>query len=220
MVEFENRGGNRHRAGQHEADADAFGQKWDVDLKFAAPDCRRSANCTVAVEKPMVTEPDEAAKPAPKEPTARSSRRGKKKLALPKDATRCANKQLRGAHRVSSARRGRVAKSFRHAQASKRWRRAPEVEGKRMRSSRRAGRREADHSGQPRRQADMRENCTEGLDWSGGEDGKHRPRASPRTTMPMTLRKSGQLIKDAMKENPQQWGSRRRDSDSTYPQRR
>ena len=92
MVEFKVAGGNVTGHVSTGKELDAFGEKWEVDLTFAAPLPAKLRSGAATPPKPPVTEP----KPAVKEPRGSAKKATKvadgpliaaRKLPFPKDAT-------------------------------------------------------------------------------------------------------------------------------------
>ena len=91
MVEFEIEGGNVKGNVSTGKMLDTFGEKWDVDLKFAAPLPEKLRNAPAAAPKPVASEPQEMKK-EPKAPAGPLI--AARKLPLPGDATDVEFKQL------------------------------------------------------------------------------------------------------------------------------
>ena len=91
MVEFEIVGGNVKGEVSTGQVLDTFGEKWDVDLKFAAPLPDKLRNAPAAPPKPVASEPREMKK-EPKAPAG--PRIAARKLPLPAEATDVEFKQL------------------------------------------------------------------------------------------------------------------------------
>lgn len=93
MIEFKIAGGNVTGHVSTGEELDAFGEKWDVDLTFAAPLPAKLRNAPVP--KPVVAEPGESTEPAKKETKAPTGPLiSVKKLPLPKDAAEVEFKEL------------------------------------------------------------------------------------------------------------------------------
>jgi hypothetical protein len=89
MVEFKIAGGNVSGHVSTGKELDTFGEKWDVDLTFAAPLPAKLRNTSAPAPKPVAGSPDKPAdsekdEPAPKH--AAGSLIAARKLPLPKDA--------------------------------------------------------------------------------------------------------------------------------------
>jgi hypothetical protein len=91
MAEFKVAGGNVTGRVITGKELDAFGEKWEVDLTFAAPLPEKLRNAPTPAEKPT-TKPREQAKAEPKAPA--SPQPVARKLPLPGDATDVQFKQL------------------------------------------------------------------------------------------------------------------------------
>ncbi len=101
MVEFEIVGGNVKGEVSTGKVLDTFGEKWDVDLKFAAPLPEKLRNVPAPKEKPTPSEPRETSKKETKAPPGPMI--AARKLALPKEATDVQYKQLVKHSQFSSA---------------------------------------------------------------------------------------------------------------------
>ena len=92
MVEFEVAGGNVTGHVSTGGTLDTFGEKWEVDLTFAAPLPEKLRNAPAAKEKTAANTPRETSKPEPK--ASAGPLIAARKLPLPKDATDVQYKQL------------------------------------------------------------------------------------------------------------------------------
>ena len=92
MVEFEIAGGNVRGQVSTGKELGPFGEKWEVDLTFAAPLPEKLRNAPAPAEKPTTTKPREQAKAEPKAPAG--AQPVARKLPLPDDATDVQFKQL------------------------------------------------------------------------------------------------------------------------------
>ncbi len=111
MVEFKIAGGNVSGHVSTGKELDAFGEKWEVDLTFAAPLPAKLRNAPAAAPKPVASEPVEPAKNSPKR--AAGPLIAARKLALPKDATDVEFKATVNQIQFTSARPAEaVAKEF------------------------------------------------------------------------------------------------------------
>ena len=88
MVEFKIAGGNVTGHVSTGGTLDAFGQKWEVDLEFAAPFPETLRTASVAPPKPVANVPPPAPEETPAKPTkaAATPTISAKDLPLPKDA--------------------------------------------------------------------------------------------------------------------------------------
>jgi hypothetical protein len=97
MVEFKIAGGNVTGHVSTGKELDTFGEKWEVDLTFAAPLPAKLRNASAAPSKPVASESDEPEKKEPK--PAAGPLIAARKLPLPKDATDVEFKATVKAHR-------------------------------------------------------------------------------------------------------------------------
>jgi hypothetical protein len=116
MVDFKIAGGNVNGHVSTGKELDTFGQKWDVDLTFAAPLPAKLRNAPAAATptKPTASQPSEPGEPAKKE-SKQPARPlvAARKLPLPKDATNVEFKATVKQIQFSSARPVEiVAKEF------------------------------------------------------------------------------------------------------------
>ena len=173
MVEFEIAGGNVTGEVSTGKVLDAFGEKWDVDLKFAAPLPEKLRNAPAAAPKPVAAEPREPAKKEPK--AAAGPLIAARKLALPKDATDVEFKEIVSQIQFSSALPVEaVAKEFSANLKQQGWK---DVAGGLVGKKNAILKREQGDAKltimiQPAAAGSEVKVFTEGLDWSGGDGAK------------------------------------------------
>ena len=172
MVEFEIAGGNVTGQVSTGKVLDTFGEKWEVDLKFAAPLPEKLRNAPAVVPKPLASEPREMKKepPAPAGPLIAA-----RKLPLPDDATDVQYKQLVKHIQFSSGQPvAAVAHEFSAKLKQQGWRESGrDLTGKTNAILKRAqGDARLTIMVQPTAAGSVVKVFTEGLDWGGGEEGK------------------------------------------------
>ena len=191
MVEFKIAGGNVSGHVITGKELDAFGEKWEVDLTFAAslPTKLRTGSATApkapaTAEKPTVSEPHKSRDKAMKEPKAADGPLiAARKLALPKDATDVEFKALVKHIQFSSALPVEaVAKEFSENLKQQGWKDgAGNLMGKKNAILKREqGGAKLTIMIHPAAAGSVVKIFTEGLDWSGGDD--ITPSASKKAT--------------------------------------
>jgi len=204
MKDFSMAGGNVKGAVSTGGTLDAFGEKWEVDLKFAAPlpEKLRSAPSAKAKPTPGGTseEPEAQEAKAPAGPLISA-----RKLPLPGDAADVEYKEVVEQIEFSSARPvDVVAKEFSAKLKQQGWKDGP---GNLMGKTNAILKREKGDAKltimvQPAAKGSAVKIFTEGMDWSGG-DGEEKPSA---TTKPADAddiqNQADKLIKDALKTLP------------------
>ena len=206
MVEFEIAGGNVTGEVSTGKVLDAFGEKWDVDLKFAAPLPEKLRNAPAAPVKPVATEPREPAKKEPK--AAVGPLIAARKLALPKDATDVEFKEIVNQIQFSSALPVEaVAKEFSANLKQQGWKDgAGSLLGKKNAILKREqGEAKLTIMVQPAAAGSVVKVFTEGLDWSGGDGAK--PSAAKKKSADDEAgddieAQAQKLLKDALKSLP------------------
>ena len=207
MVEFEVAGGNVTGHVSTGGVLDTFGQKWEVDMKFAAPLPEKLRNAPVAVEKPAATQPRESSKKEPKAPAGPMI--AARKLALPKDATDVQYKDLVKHIQFSSAQNvAAVAGDFSAKLKQQGWKESGrDLMGKpNAILKRELGDAKLTIMIQPAAAGSVVKIFTEGLDWSGGDEGNPAARKKAGdddddegTDIEQDVQK---LLKDALKKLP------------------
>ena len=203
MVEFEIAGGNVKGHVSTGGVLDTFEQKWEVDLKFAAPLPEKLRTASVA-PKPVAPEARETTKPMPNAPTG--PRIAARKLPLPKDATDVQFKQLVEQIQFSSAQPVEaVAKEFSANLKQQGWKEgAGSLLGKKNAILKREqGDAKLTIMVQPAAAGSVVKIFTEGLDWSGGDEGK--PPAPPKADDDDgedIEKEAEKLLKEALKKLP------------------
>ena len=206
MVEFEIAGGNVTGEVSTGKVLDAFGEKWDVDLKFAAPLPEKLRNAPAAPVKPVATEPREPAKKEPK--AAVGPLIAARKLALPKDATDVEFKEIVDQIQFSSALPVEaVAKEFSANLKQQGWKDgAGSLLGKKNAILKREqGEAKLTIMVQSAAAGSVVKVFTEGLDWSGGDGAK--PSAAQKKSADDEAgddieAQAQKLLKDALKSLP------------------
>jgi hypothetical protein len=172
MVDFKIAGGNVSGHVSTGKELDAFGEKWEVDLTFAAPMPAKLRNAPAAPAKPVVTEPR---KPAKKEPKAEGGPLiAARKLPLPKDATEVEFKAIVNQIQFSSAQPVEaVAKEFSANLKQQGWKDgAGSLMGKRNAILKREqGGAKLTIMVQPAAAGSVVKIFAEGLDWNSGDEG-------------------------------------------------
>ncbi|HRH98619.1 MAG TPA: hypothetical protein PLB55_21935 [Prosthecobacter sp.] len=182
---------------------DTFGEKWEVDLTFAAPlpEKLRNAPATAAASKPAANEPPKKDEPKPAAGPLIAAR----KLPLPKDATDVEYKEIVGQIQFSCARPVEaVAKEFAANLKQQGWKDGPgSLMGKNNAILKRTqGDAELTIMVQPAAAGCVVKMFTEGLDWSAGGDAP--PSASKKAAdegddIEAQVQKA---LKDALKDLP------------------
>lgn len=170
MAEFKIADGNVTGHVSTGGELDTFGEKWEVDLKFAAPLPAKPRNAPAP--QPAAGEPGEPAKKDPK-PAATGPLIAARKLPLPKDATDVEFKQLVNQIQFSSARPVEaVTKEFAASLKQQGWKDgAGSLMGKKNSILKREqGDAKLTIMIQPAAAGSVVKIFTEGLDWSGGDD--------------------------------------------------
>lgn len=206
MVEFEIAGGNVNGNVSTGGVLDTFGQKWEVDLKFAAPLPAKLRNAPVAIAKPAASEPRET-KQAPKAPAGPLI--AARKLPLPGDATSIEYKQLVEHIQFSSPRPvAAVANEFAARLKQQGWKEGgASLMGKTNAILKRElGDAKLTIMIQPASTGSVVKIFTEGLDWSGGGAESKPPapkKAAEDDDDAEDIEKEAQkLLKDALKSLP------------------
>ena len=204
MQEFSTAGGNVKGAVTTGGTQDAFGEKWEVDLKFAAPLPEKLRNAPAAKAKPTPAGTDDA--PEEKEAKAPSGPLiSARKLPLPGDAAGVEYKEVVEQIEFTSVRPvDAVAKEFSAKLKQQGWKDGP---GNLMGKNNAILKREKGDARltimvQPAPKGCVVKIFTEGMDWNGG-DGDDKPSA---TTKPADAddieNQANKLIKDALKNLP------------------
>ena len=174
MVEFEIAGGNVKGQVSTGKELDTFGEKWDVDLKFAAPLPEKLRTSAAAPPKPVApAEPRETAKPMPKAPAGPLI--SARKLPLPSGATDVEYKQLVKHIQFSSTQPvAAVAGEFSTKLKQQGWKESGrDLMGKTNAILKREqGEAKLTIMVQPTATGSVVKVFTEGLDWSGGGEAK------------------------------------------------
>ena len=203
MVEFEIAGGNVNGHVSTGGTLDTFGQKWEVDLKFAAPLPEKLRKVPALVEKPAATEPRDSSKKEPK--AAAGPMIAARKLALPKDATDVQYKQL-VKHIQFSSRQGvaAVAGEFSAKLTQQGWKEnGRDLMGKpNAILKREQGDAKLTIMIQPAGAGSVVKIFTEGLDWSDGDEGKPAAKSKPEEDEDEIEQQADKLLKDALKKLP------------------
>lgn len=208
MAEFEIAGGNVTGQVSTPGTLDTFGEKWEVDLKFAAPLPEKLRNAPAAVPKPVASEPRQTKK-GPKAPAGPMI--AARKLPLPGDATDVEYKQLVQHIQFSSARPVEaVAKEFSANLKQQGWKDGGgSLMGKKNAILKRElGGAKLTIMVQPVAAGSVVKIFTEGLDWSGGDEGtppaaKAKPTDDEDAEEGDSIEKQAEkLLKDALKKLP------------------
>jgi hypothetical protein len=205
MVEFKIAGGNVTGHVSTGKELDTFGEKWEVDLAFAAPLPAKLRNAPAAPAKPVASESDEPEKKEPK--PAAGPLIAARKLPLPKDATDVEFKATVKQIQFSSARPVEaVTKEFSANLKQQGWK---DGTGSLMGKQNAILRREQGDAKltimiQPAAAGSVVKIFTEGLDWGGG--GEATPSASKKATDDPSIdeveAEAQKLLKDALKNLP------------------
>jgi hypothetical protein len=208
MVEFKIAGGNVNGHVSTGKELDTFGEKWEVDLTFAAPLPAKLRNAATAAPapKPAASESDEPVKNSRK-PAASGPLIPARKLPLPKDATDVEFKATVNQIQFSSARPVEtVAKEFSANLKQQGWKdSAGSLMGKQNAILKREqGDAKLTIMVQPAGAGSMVKIFAEGLDWSGGAD--TAPPASKKTTSEPSVedmeKEAQKAINEALKNLP------------------
>ena len=201
MAEFEIAGGNVKGNVRTGKVLDTFGEKWEVDLKFAAPLPEKLRMASLAPPKPAASEPRESTKKAPAGPKIAA-----RKLPLPKDAADVQYKQLVEHIQFSSAQPVEaVAKEFSASLKQQGWKDgAGSLLGKKNAIlQREQGGAKLTIMIQSAAAGSVVKIFTEGLDWSGGGEEKPPAKGKPADDDDDDLgREAEKLLKDALKKLP------------------
>jgi hypothetical protein len=205
MVEFEIAGGNVRGQVSTGKELDTFGEKWEVDLTFAAPLPEKLRNAPTPAEKPT-TKPREQAKAEPKAPA--SPQPVARKLPLPGDATDVQFKQLVEQIQFSIARAvPAVAGEF----SSKLKQQGGKESGRDLMGKtnvilkRERGDAKLTIMVQPAAGGSVVKIFTQGLDWSGSDEAKPpggKTNADDDNDADALEQQAGKLLKDAIKNLP------------------
>ena len=205
MVEFEIAGGNVTGQVSTGKMLDAFGEKWEVDLKFAAPLPEKLRNAPAAMPKPVGSEPGDSAKKEPK--AAAGPLIAARKLPLASDATDVQFKKIVEHIQFSSPRPVEaVAKELSAKLKQQGWKDgAGSLMGKQNAILKREqGDAKLTIMVQPAPAGSVVKVFTEGLDWSGGDEAK--PSAIKKPTDDEAgddiEAQAEKLLKDALKNLP------------------
>jgi hypothetical protein len=209
MVEFKIAGGNVSGHVSTGKELDAFGEKWEVDLTFAAPLPAKLRNAPAAKPVAGDSEPGEPVKKEPK-PAASGPLIAARKLALPKDATDVEFKAIVKQIQFSSARPVEaVTKEFSANLKQQGWK---DGTGNLMGKQNAILKREQGEARltimiQPAATGSVVKIFTEGLDWSG--DGDATPPASSKKaagdpSVDDVEAEARKLLKDALKNLPKE----------------
>ncbi len=171
MAEFKIAGGNVTGHVTTGEELDTFGEKWEVDMTFAAPMPAKVRKSPAATPKQPVAETDEPAKNERK--AAAGPLIPARKLPLPKDATDVEFKQIVNLIQFSSARSVEVVtKEFSANLKQQGWKDGAGIlNGKKNAILKREqGDAKLTIMIQPATTGSVVKIFTEGLDWSGGDD--------------------------------------------------
>ena len=208
MVEFEIAGGNVRGQVSTGKMLDTFGEKWDVDLKFAAPLPEKLRNAPPTAPKPVASESREM-KQEPKAPAGPLI--AARKLALPNGAIEVEYKQLAQHIQFSSAQPvAAVAGEFSAKLKQQGWKESGrDLMGKTNAILKREqGDAKLTIMVQPTATGSVVKVFTEGLDWSGGDEAK--PPAPKKSAVKDgeddddddIEKQADKLLKDALKKLP------------------
>ena len=207
MVEFEIVGGNVKGQVNTGGTLDTFGQKWEVDLNFAAPLPEKLRNPPAAAEKPLPAEPRETSRKEPQAPAGPLI--AARKLSLPKDATDVQYKQLVKHIQFSSGLAvAAVAGEFSTKLKQQGWKESGrDLMGKTNAILKREkGDAKLTIMIQPAAAGSVVKVFTEGLDWSGGDEAKPATKNQPADDADDAdddiEKEAGKLLKDALKKMP------------------
>jgi hypothetical protein len=204
MVEFKLAGGNVSGHVSTGKELDTFGEKWEVDLTFAAPLPATLRTAPATVPKPAASEPSEPVKKGPK--PAAGPLIAARKLPLPKDATNVEYKEIVKQIQFSSARPVEaVTKEFSASLKQQGWKdSAGSLTGKNSILRREQGDAKLTIMIQPAAAGSVVKIFTEGLDWSGGTEatspGGRKPTGAPAADD--VEAQAQKLLNDALKNLP------------------
>jgi hypothetical protein len=206
MVDFKIAGGNASGQVSTGKELDTFGEKWDLDLTFAAPLPAKLRNAPAAASKPAANEAVEPVKDSPK-PVARGPLIPARKLPLPKDATDVDFKATVNQIQFSSARPVEaVAKEFSANLRQQGWKDAAgSLMGKQNAILRREqGEAKLTIMVQPAAAGSVVKIFAEGLDWSGSGDATPPApkKAADAPSVEEIEAEAQKAIKDALKGLP------------------
>lgn len=176
MAEFKIAGGNVTGHVSTGGELDAFGEKWEVDLTFAAPLPEKLRGAPAAPPKPLAGDP---APPETKEPKASAGPAiSARKLPIPKDATAVEFKELVNLIEFSSTQP--VAAVTNELSASLKQQGWKDAAGSLVGKTNSTLKREQGDAKltimiQPAAAGSVVKIFTEGLDWSGGDDAPPSP---------------------------------------------
>lgn len=203
MLEFKIEGGNVTGHVSTGKELDTFGEKWDVDLTFAAPLPAALRNAPAATPKPVASEPDAPVKEEPK--TAPGPLIAARKLALPKDAADVEYKATVNQIQFTSARPVEpVAKEFSASLKEQGWK---DSGGSLMGKQNAILRREQGEAKltimiQPAPAGSVVKIFAEGLDWSGAGEGAPSKKTTGEPSVDDIEAQTQKLLKDALKDLP------------------
>ncbi|MEQ1860367.1 MAG: hypothetical protein ABMA13_10555 [Chthoniobacteraceae bacterium] len=204
MVEFKIAGGNVSGRVSTGKELDAFGEKWEVDLTFAAPLPPALRNAPAPAPKPVANEAGEPAKNARRAPAGPVV--AARKLPLPKDATDVEFKATVNQIQFNCGRPVEaVTKEFAANLKQQGWK---DCAGSLMGKTNAILRREQGDAKltimiQPAGAGSVVKVFTDGLDWSGASDTTPPPpRKSPEATANEIEAQAQKLIQDALKRLP------------------
>ena len=206
MTEFKIAGGNVTGHVSTGGEADVFGEKWEVDLTFAAPLPAKLRNAPAAAPKPATSAPVEPAKKEPKAPAGPLI--AAQKLPLPKDATDVEFKALVEQIQFSSARPVEaVAKEFSANLKQQGWKDGGgSLMGKQSAIlNREQGDAKLTIFVQPAGAGSVVRIMAEGLDWSGASDPTTPPASKKAIGDPSiedVTKEAQKLLNDALKGLP------------------
>lgn len=205
MAEFEIAGGNVRGQVSTGKELDTFGEKWEVDLTFAAPLPEKLRNAPAQAEKPAAAE---VAKQEPKAPAG--PRPVARKLPMPGDATDVQFKQLVEQIQFSSARPvPAVAGEFSSKLKQQGWKDSGrDLMGKTNAILKREqGDAKLTIMVQPASGGSVVKIFTQGLDWTGGDGAKPAAAKKPADDDDddegeAIEQQAEKLLKDALKNLP------------------
>ncbi len=204
MVEFEIAGGNVTGHVSTGGVLDTFGEKWEVDLKFAAPLPEKLRNTVATSSKPATIEPRESARKEPKTPAG--PRIAARALPLPKDATDVQFKQLVEHIQFSSTLPVEaVAREFSANLKQQGWKDGSGslVGKKNAILKREQGDAKLTIMVQPVAAGSVVKIFTEGLDWSAADAAKPAAGNAPKDNDTDAIEKKAEkLLQDALKNLP------------------
>jgi hypothetical protein len=210
-VDFKVAGGNVSGRVSTGKELDTFGEKWEVDLTFAAPlpPKLRNASATTAPPKPVAADSNQTGEALKKESRPPGPLIAARKLPLPKDATNVDFKAtVKQIHFTSARPVEAVAKEFAASLKQQGWK---DATGSLMGKQNAILRREQGDAKltimvQPAATGCAVKIFTEGLDWDGASDGtppaveKAKPANAP--SVDEIEAQAQKLINDALKNLP------------------